>query len=201
MARKSSEAITAVSERHSIVPGGLVVALPELCKMVCSETGSPRRALVDPNDPCGYNEAAVSAVVGFEYRSRTQIKGWPLIHVCLGMDARTMRPKIARGIIAVGNISVGVFAVGGVALGLFTVGGVSAGLLGALGGLAVGLGFSLGGLAIGSVAVGGLALGLVHAIGGAAFGPSVISGARCDETAIRFVKHLLGGAFLPPGCR
>ena len=46
-------------------------------------------------------------VLGFEYRSRTSIGGVPLIHVCAGIDPRTMRPKIAKGVVAIGNIAVG----------------------------------------------------------------------------------------------
>src|SRR5262249_54470133 len=75
-------------------------------------------------------------VVGYEYRSTMTIGGWPLVHVCAGVDPVTMRPKIAKGIVAIGNIAVGGLALGGVACGLFTVGGASIGLLFALGGAA-----------------------------------------------------------------
>jgi hypothetical protein len=136
---------------------------------------------------------------GYEYRSSTTIGGWPLVHMCAGVDPVTMRPRVARGVIAVGNIAVGVLAIGGVACGLFTVGGASIGLLLAVGGAALGLGFSVGGFAVGSIAIGGVAVGFVYAIGGAAFGPAVIDGRRCDEAAREFARRWL--AVLPPSCQ
>ena len=140
------------------------------------------------------------AVVGFEYRSSASIGSWPLIHICAGIDTVTMRPRVARGVVAIGNIAVGGIAVAGLACGLVTVGGLSCGLLVALGGAAVGLGLSVGGLAIGSIAVGGAAIGFVYAIGGAAFGPAVIDGRQCDAAAVEFVRRWLGGV-VPPNCR
>ena len=100
-----------------------------------------------------------SLMYGFEYRSPVMIGDWPLVHVCMGMDPITMRPRPAKGVIAIGNIAMGGVAVGGLALGLVAIGGVSIGLAGALGGAAIGLGLSAGGMAFGSIAVGGLATG------------------------------------------
>jgi hypothetical protein len=108
---------------------------------------------------------------GYEYKSSMTIGSWPLIHVCAGMDPVTMGPRIAKGVVAIGNVAVGVLAIGGLACGLFTVGGASIGLLLAVGGAALGLGVSVGGLAVGSIAVGGAAVGFIHAIGGGAIGP------------------------------
>jgi hypothetical protein len=136
---------------------------------------------------------------GFEYKSPISIGGWPLLHVCSGIDPETMRPRVAKGIVAIGNIAVGGLAIGGLSCGLFTLGGASIGILGALGGAALGLGLSIGGLAVGSIAVGGAAIGFVHAIGGAAFGPSVISGMRCDDTALDFFRQWI--AAIPRNCR
>src|SRR5438128_9125484 len=109
------------------------------------------------------------AVLGFEYRSRTSLGGWPLIHICLGVDPATMRPRVAKGIVAIGNVAVGGVAIAGLACGLVTVGGASFGLLIALVGAAVGLAMSVGGLAAGSFAPGRAAMGFVHRIGGAGF--------------------------------
>jgi hypothetical protein len=110
----------------------------------------------------------------YEYKSKWSVGSWPLVHVCGGIDPLTLQPRIAKGIIAVGDIAVGVLAIGGVALGLFTVGGASFGLLMAIGGAALGIGISIGGLAVGSIAIGGAAVGFLYAEGGAAFGPDVI---------------------------
>ncbi len=136
---------------------------------------------------------------GYEYKSQTTVGGWPLIHVCAGIDPVTMRLRIAKGVVAVGNVAVGGLAIGGVAFGLFAVGGVSLGLLLALGGVALGLGVSLGGFALGSIAIGGAAVGFLYAIGGAAFGPAVIDGRVCDEAARDLARRWLH--LLPPSCR
>lgn len=140
-------------------------------------------------------------VMGFEYRSRARIAGWPLVHVCTGVDPVTMRPRVAKGIIAIGNVAVGGVAVGGLAAGLVSLGGLSLGLLFAIGGAALGAGLSIGGFAVGSAAVGGAAVGFVHALGGGAFGPSIIDGRRCDPGAVAFVREWLSAALLPPHCR
>ena len=136
---------------------------------------------------------------GYEYKSSMTIGGWPLIHVCAGIDPVTMRPRVAMGVVAIGNIAVGGLAIGGLACGLLTVGGASIGLLLAVGGAALGLGVSVGGLAVGSIAIGGAAVGFVYAIGGGAFGPAVIDGRHCDEAARAFVRRWLDA--LPPSCR
>ena len=140
-------------------------------------------------------------VLGFEYRSGVTIGSWPLIHICVGVDPVTMRPKVAKGVVAIGNVAVGGVAIAGLACGLVTIGGASFGLLFALGGAALGLGLSVGGLAVGSVAVGGAAIGLIHAVGGAAFGSSIIDGRHCDPAAVDFVRRWLGSGILPPNCR
>ena len=140
-------------------------------------------------------------MLGFEYRSEISVGSWPLVHVCTGVDPITMRPKVARGVIAIGNIAVGVIAVAGVACGLIAVGGLSLGALFALGGAAIGLGLSIGGLAIGSVAIGGAAVGFLYAVGGGAYGPAIIDGRRCDAAAVEFVREWIGSAVLPPHCR
>ena len=139
--------------------------------------------------------------LGFEYRSAVTVGSWPLIHICTGLDPATMRPKAARGVIAIGNIAVGGVAIGGLACGLVAVGGGSLGLLFAAGGAALGAGLSIGGLAVGSVAVGGAALGWFYAVGGGAMGPAIIDGQRCDEAARQFFLRWLGGFGLPPSCR
>lgn len=145
--------------------------------------------------------AARGPVLGFEYRSRAEIAGWPLVHVCLGADAVTLRPKVARGVIAIGNIAVGGVAIAGLSVGLVSFGGLAIGVLAALGGAALGTGVSLGGLAVGSLAFGGGALGLHYAIGGAAVGPAVIDGTHCDDAARALVAAWLGASSLPPSCR
>jgi hypothetical protein len=137
----------------------------------------------------------------FDYKSSITIAGWPLLHVCGGIDPATRRPRIAKGVMAIGNIAVGVLAIGGLACGLITVGGASLGLLLAVGGAALGLGVSVGGLAVGSIAIGGAAIGFLYAIGGVAIAPAALDAARCDTALLDAARRWLGSVSLPPSCR
>ncbi|WP_270614675.1 helix-turn-helix domain-containing protein [Thomasclavelia ramosa] len=104
----------------------------------------------------------------YEYKSKFKIGNVPLIHINLGRGFR-----IAKGIIAIGNIAVGLFSFGALALGVFSLGGLAIGLL-TLAGIAIG-GISLGGLSIGYFAVGGMAIG-IYAIGGMAIASKLAIG-------------------------
>jgi hypothetical protein len=141
----------------------------------------------------------VTYAMGFEYKSAATIGGWPLVHICSGVDPMTMRLRVARGVVAVGNIAVGGVAIGGLACGVFSLGGLSLGLLTAVGGLAIGVGMSIGGLAVGSIAIGGAAVGFFYAIGGGAYAPAVIDGRHCDEAARAFFSQWIRTA--PAACR
>jgi len=116
---------------------------------------------------------------GYEYRSAARIAGWPLVHIAQGLDPETGRLRVARGIIAIGNIAFGAFAVGGVAAGVISLGGISLGLF-ALGGVALG-GVAAGGLAVAIfLALGGAAISLEYAIGGLALAPHTIGPGGID---------------------
>ena len=124
----------------------------------------------------------------YEYKSKTRIRGIPLVHINIGRGLRR-----AKGIIAVGNIAQGVVAIGGAAVGIFTlaavgvgvfsIGALVVGLLMAWGAIAVGLlsvgaiavgGFAVGALAVGNYAVGSIAVANQIAMGSAAFAPIAI---------------------------
>ncbi len=136
--------------------------------------------------------AAAWPAWGYEYRSKATLAGWPLIHIAQGVDPATGRPRVARGVIAVGQIAVGGLAVGGVALGLVTIGGVSLGIA-ALGGFAMGIAVSLGGLSLaGYLAVGGLAISLHYAVGGLALAPHALGGATPE--LVEFLEKLGQGS-------
>ena len=105
---------------------------------------------------------------GYDYRSKAAIFGIPLLAISKGYDPTTGRKRVAKGIIAIGDVAFGLLAIGGVAFGGMTLGGLSVGLL-SLGGLSLGLLLAIGGCAIGTFAFGGLALGL-YPLGGGAFG-------------------------------
>jgi hypothetical protein len=145
----------------------------------CNECGKEisSKAFICPH--CGYSRWI--GQYGFEYRSKTELFGLPLVHIVSGpsIDPTTGRLRVAKGIIAIGGISVGVISVGGFSVGLLSFGGCAIGGI-ALGGLAVGLGAAAGGLAIGTIAIGGCAIGWT-ALGGAAFGPHAFGGAHAQE--------------------
>ena len=42
-------------------------------------------------------------VIGFEYKSEASLGSLPLLHITTGVDAATGRPRLARGVIAIGN--------------------------------------------------------------------------------------------------
>jgi hypothetical protein len=93
---------------------------------------------------------------GFEHRSKAELFGLPLVHIATGVDPRTGLPRLAKGILAVGNFAVGLVAIGGFALGGITIAGIGLGL------------FTLAGIALGGIAIGGIAVGLIFALGGLA---------------------------------
>jgi hypothetical protein len=121
--------------------------------------------------------------VSYEYRSRTEIAGLPLVHVAQGIDPETGRPRIARGIVAIGNAAIGVVAVGGFSMGGIAVGGCSLGVL------------SLGGLAVGAIAVGGVSVAYYLAAGGMALSLNYAMG------GLAVAPHTLGPDGMDPGMR
>lgn len=106
----------------------------------------------------------------YEYRSKRTLFGLPLVHINLAQRGLC----VARGIIAIGNVSVGALSIGAFALGGVTVGAFGLGLL-SLAGMALGL-LALGGIALGYVAAGGCVLGYL-AIGGCSVGVYAAGGA------------------------
>ncbi|WP_309399641.1 serine/threonine-protein kinase [Cerasicoccus maritimus] len=130
------------------------------------------------------------------YRSRASLFGVPLIHVATGVDELTGRKRVARGIVAVGDIAQGVFAMGGLAMGVFAFGGLSIGVVGygglvlallGIGGIAFGLLAAYAGMAIAPVAMGGFAIGW-YANGGQAFGKHVYTATQQDAHAVSFFQ-------------
>jgi RNA polymerase sigma factor (sigma-70 family) len=123
-------------------------------------------------------EGSLSASPVWEYRSRIELLGLPLVHIRIsraaGSDARQMSVKAwfaagdsAFGVLfAFGGFAVAPVCIGGIAIGLMPWGGISLGVL-AIGGFAFG-GWAFGGFAIGWQAFGGCALAWNAAVGGLA---------------------------------
>ena len=89
----------------------------------------------------------------FEYRSKEEINGWPLIHINLGTNPETGRPLVAKGVVAIGNIAFGVISIGVAAFGVVTLAAFGLGVV------------SLASVAIGIIALGAVALGYEVALG------------------------------------
>jgi hypothetical protein len=162
----------------------------------CPHCGVPR---------AGYARPGYGPYTGYEYRSEANLLGLPLVHIAYGFDSETGRKRVAKGVIAFGDIAVGVIAFGGLSFGVISLGGCALGLA-AMGGLAIGLVLAVGGLAIGSLAFGGVALGGValggcalgyYAYGGGAWGAHVCSGAGTDPVAVDFYNQYLVHLFGP----
>jgi len=97
--------------------------------------------------------ATLPQLTDFEFRSKEEIYGWPLIHINIGTNPETGRPLVAKGVVAIGNIAFGVVSIGAAAFGVVTLAGFGLGVV------------SLGGIAIGIVALGAVALGYEFALG------------------------------------
>lgn len=131
--------------------------------MYCPHCGKPLQ--IKGTEPNGLTYPPMPLMFGFEYRSKQQLFGLPLLHVALGYSPHTGLPRFARGIIAIGNFALGVVAIGGIAVGGIVLSGIGLGVL-VIAGIAVGW-ISIGGLAVGiAFALGGLAVSIDHAIGG-----------------------------------
>jgi hypothetical protein len=129
----------------------------------------------------------------YEYRSENEFMGWPLIHVAFGINQKTGLPRVAKGIIAVGNFAVGLVAVGGFALGGLTIAGIGMGIF-ILGGIALG-GVAVGGIAIAlHFALGGLAISSNFAIGGLGLAPHTIDATCANSKALPLFPNFLGNS-------
>jgi hypothetical protein len=95
----------------------------------------------------------------YDFQTRQQLLGWPLVHVTWGLDAATGRWRTARGLVAVGPIAKGLVAVGLAAFGVLPVGLVAGG------------GAPTGLISLGVAGVGLLALALLTATGFVAIAP------------------------------
>jgi hypothetical protein len=130
----------------------------------------------------------LSTVSGFEYRSKFELFGWPLIHITRGYNPMTGKQRVSKGVVAIGEIAVGGLAFGGLAIGGIAFGGMGIGVI-ALGGLAVG-GFAAGGIAFGlEAAVGSLAYSFSNAIGVLAYAPRTLSPMNADPEIMNFLER------------
>ncbi len=129
------------------------------------------------------------------YRTRGALFGLPLVHIATGrIEQGRYTRGVARGWIAVGDISFGVIvSLGGLAVGGIAIGGLGVGVL-SLAGLALGV-YALGGGAIGVTACGGGALAWEAALGGLAVARNYAEGGLAiarhanDQVASEFFQR------------
>jgi RNA polymerase sigma factor (sigma-70 family) len=137
----------------------------------------------------------------WEYRSRLQLFGLPLVHFRFNSSAAQRTPVkawIAAGdfafgvLFAFGGLAIAPVSVGGIAIGLLTFGGATVALF-AIGGFALG-GWVFGGFALGWQAFGGCALAWNAAFGGLAIARDFATGGVAQaaqantEIASQFMK-------------
>jgi hypothetical protein len=96
-----------------------------------------------------------------EFVSHKRLGGLPLVHYTSGICPETGGRVVARGVVAIGRLSVGIVAIGHASVGVVALGQLAIGLLFGLGQAATGM-FALGQLAIaGIVGIGQVATGTV----------------------------------------
>ncbi len=157
--------------------------LPRVAAAAPAQGTMPGLAMLTP--------AMLARMYGHEYRSKATLFGVPLVHIAQGFDPQTGRQRVARGIIAIGNVAIGVVALGGVAIGGIAVGGMAVGLL-ALAGMAAGV-IALGGMSLAAwLALGGMAISAQYAIGGLALAPHALGGNAQDPVLLRWLEGVLG---------
>ena len=123
----------------------------------------------------------------WEYRSRLELLGLPLVHVRFNRSAAQRTP--VKAWIAAGDFAFGLlFAFGGLAIAPVSAGGIAIGLM-PWGGAAIGL-FAIGGFAVGGWVFGGFALGW-QAFGGCALAWNAAMGglAIARDFALGGVAH------------
>jgi hypothetical protein len=136
---------------------------------------------------------------GFEWRTKAQLFGLPLVCVAVGRDPETRKLRVARGIIAIGQFAIGVVTVAQFGVGvLFGLGQFMLGSV-VVAQFAGGALFGLGQFASGYIAIGQIAVG-EYVRGQLAYGRYVWAGMRQDPQAValfgdiwQFVRRLAGG--------
>ena len=66
---------------------------------------------------------------GFEFRSKQEINGWPIVHINFGTHPETGQPLVAKGVVAIGNIAFGVVSIGVAAFGVVSLAGFGLGIV------------------------------------------------------------------------
>lgn len=151
--------------------------------VACPKCGHPMKPMAD------LTLLTRKFIRGYEWRSKTEIYGWPLIHIAIGRNKETGGLLVAKGIIAIGQFGIGVITIAQFGIGaLFGLGQFVGGIF-AVGQFALGIYFGLGQFATGYIAIGQIAFGqYVRASMG--YGKYVWSSKIKDSQAIEYFRGL-----------
>jgi len=151
--------------------------------VVCPKCGHPMKQIAP------LTLATRRFLWGFEWRTKTEMFGLPLIHIAIGRNKETGRLMMAKGIIAIGQFGIGVITIAQFGIGiLFGLGQFVGGIF-AVGQLALGGYFGLGQFATGVTAIGQFAFGwYVRAQLG--YGKYIWSTQVMDSQAVEFFYDL-----------
>ena len=91
--------------------------------VTCDECGSRISGKAVACAQCGNPVRHVTGLVpvlrwGFEWRSKAELFGWPLIHIAIGWSKKTGKLMVAKGIIAIGQFGIGLITVAQFGVGL-----------------------------------------------------------------------------------
>jgi uncharacterized membrane protein (DUF485 family) len=126
---------------------------------------------------------------GYEWRSRQEMFGLPLVHVAIGWNPETGKLRIAKGVVAVGQFGIGFITIAQFGFGLVFGFGQFLAAPVAVAQFALGLFFGLGQFATGYIAIGQLAAG-VYVLAQQGFGEHVWSAKISDPAALEFFRGL-----------
>ena len=141
---------------------------------ICTHCGSPGPA---------------SRGSGFEWRSRANLFGIPLIHVAFGRD-NTGRMRVAKGFVAIGQLAVGLITIAQFGIGvIFGFGQFVTGLTG-IGQVALAVILGIGQFATGLIAIGQVVLA-VFGLAQAGWATYLWSPDRVDMEAVAMFHTLL----------
>jgi hypothetical protein len=130
---------------------------------------------------CGHPKKTIPVAgffhFGYQWKSKTEFAGIPLVHIAFGFDKKTGKLLVAKGIIAIGQF----------AMGIITVAQFGIGVLFGLGQFITGY-FAVGQFALGYIVVAQLGIG-AYVLCQAGLGKYIWSVARKDQIAIEFFKN------------
>ena len=169
----------------------------QMALITCPECGAKVSEKAATCPKCGYPMQPMADLTritrrflrGYEWKSKAELFGWPLIHIAVGRNKETGKLLVAKGIIAIGQFGIGVITIAQFGIGiLFGLGQFVGGIL-AIGQFALGIYFGLGQFATGITAIGQIAFGMyVRAHTG--YGKYVWSTKVKDPQAIEYFRSL-----------